>query len=435
MKLINSLVALLATTLISSTQAQSNQTSTSNASLVIYTYPSLMGSTNAYNDSYDFIGAYANYSGLNYDDIVVIRLPSNDLAYDAVNYKSLNISYAPDVVIGMDSSEEIASPQIWLSFNLTNSSIINPRLQSLYNYDHAKPFDYDFIAVIYDIDKYPEMQAYNNSFTLQSLIVNNTVSNLTVANPLLDTSGLDFLLWSVAEFGDPSLNITGIYGNNTNITSWQDFWQSAFNHNITIVDTWDDAFNEFSDPTSNTSFIVSYGFDPAYNTCQDYDNTIVPLITIYNHTQYGYLAVEIISIVGNTTHRNQSINFVNWFVGNNNSEQIPFSQWSLPANINVQEPQCFINSDSISPFNNTNINVTQTVLYNDLLSNYTNLTEYINTWINQWEQIYLNYTNMTNSSNSSSTSSSTSLSSQKKKLFGNNINLRKRMSRLSSLLF
>lgn len=353
--------------------------------LVIYTYPSLMGATNAVGDTYNFISAYANYSGLNISDILVFRVPSAELGVDATNYTlALNTTYAPDVVIGMDSAEEIATSHNWYSFNLTNQSLITSQLQNLYNLDKAKPFDYDLSAVIYDSVKYPGMGVYNHTFTLQSLLDNNTVSNLTVENPSLDTAGLDFLLWTVAEFGDPALNISSIY-TDTNTSSahadsWQSWWISAFAQGISIIESWDAAFTLFSDPTSNVSMMVSYGDDPAYNICQNYTNTIVPLVSHFNNTKYGYAAVEVMSIDVNTTHLNQSIDFVNWFFSTSNSDQIPTSQWSVPANSQVELPECFYEGDSIQP--------NSTVFYNGILANKTNLTQYVNVWVNEWLDLY-----------------------------------------------
>jgi len=380
--------------------ATSSNNSTRNAtapSLVIYTYPSLMSNTAAVGVNYDFAAAYSNFSGIPREQIAVIRMQSANLASYAIGYKAQGIPVAPDVVLGMNYLQQEQTPNsTWSTFTLQDAQAKIAGIANLENSQTAKPFDYSLTAIIYDPIKLPQASKLfpnQTGFSLQRLLDTGLISNLSENDPQVDTSGLDFLLWTIAEFGDERYNIknqytgTGDYGKQSNVSAnWRAWWTTAFQMGVNVIPNWEDSFAQFGDPShKDVGMINSYGTDPAYNLCQGYPNSITPLVSTINSTTRAWATVEVMSIVNQTTHLAAATNFVNWFFSLPNQNEIPLTNWQLPARQDAIIPDCFKQSPNILP---ESVNT----LYNGVLQNQVTIKDRINGWVADWAAIYKNST-------------------------------------------
>jgi ABC-type thiamine transport system substrate-binding protein len=154
------------------------------------------------------------------------------------------------------------------------------------------------------------------------------------------------------------------------------------------VATWDDAFFAYYDPTSPVSFIVSYGLDPAYNTCQDYSNSIVPLVSNIGGSTYAWSEIIEMGVLKSSTHQSRAVDFVNYVFNDLQVQnQTIYQDWSMPANRNLSLPTCYYTSGCILP--------TQVSLYNIPLLSQVDLEVTLPVWLQQWKLLYQEHTNGT----------------------------------------
>ena len=91
--------------------------------------------------------------------------------------------------------------------------------------------------------------------TLRDLTKPDYKSKLVAESPATSSTGLAFMLATIATFGE-----TGSY-------TWVDYWKDLHKNDVQIVDGWDTAYNKnFSGSAGKGAqpIVVSYGTSPAY---------------------------------------------------------------------------------------------------------------------------------------------------------------------------
>lgn len=161
----------------SSSSSTTTATTKTRPQLVIYAYDSFMGLTNAVGDTYSYVNAFALYAGIPASSILVVSVKSADLGSTAASFNTSSLTYPADIVMGMDSSQQIADG-VFESYNFTvtatdGSSIITPQINQLQNKAFLKPFDYGTVAIIYDPARLTGMAttyANTQDFNLNNLL-------------------------------------------------------------------------------------------------------------------------------------------------------------------------------------------------------------------------------------------------------------------------
>ncbi|MHA1886511.1 MAG: thiamine ABC transporter substrate-binding protein [Promethearchaeota archaeon] len=335
--------------------------------LMIYTYESLLA-----DPGYNFVEGYSNYSGIPADHIKVVALEdANSLITRLLGEKDNPVA---DVVIGLDNSLVFEAKQHGLLTPYSSPVLENISVSLIDNLDpehYLLPYDYGIIAFNYDSLRINTSTVPSlTNLTLNDLIRLDLIKNLVVEDPTLSSPGLGFLLWTIAVFGDPSLNFTGILGED-----WRDWWQAAA-PDLRVAPSWGAAFDIYYDANENRPIMVSYGTSPAYTVCQGWGDDLKAFLSHENNSANAWLQIEGIALVQNGPHALQGQDFIDWFLGEELQSQIPENNWMYPANTQVQISSCFAEA-SINP-NSVNI-------LNELISPIF-LEENLAYWKQTWEE-------------------------------------------------
>ena len=349
-------------------------------SLVIYTYESLLA-----DPGYDFVSAYAAYSGISTDSIKVVYMEdANSILSKAILEKD---SPTADVLIGLDNVLIHKAKDEEILENYNSPSLVNISSNLITNLDPEKyllPYDYGIIAFWFDLNRInfttnPELEYLK----LSDILKYNLDKRLVVEDPTLSSPGLGFLLWTIAIYGDPKIEFEGVLGQD-----WRDWWSEA-KKDLRITSSWGDAFSIYYTPEENRPIMISYGTSPAYDVCHpDYgvgEGNPPPSAAVVSHenpTQLtvimsnAWLQIEGIGLVKDAPHTTEAKKFIDWFLDKELQDNIPFNNWMYPANIHAEIPSCFannsINPDSID------------VILNDILTP-NMIQDNLDNWLDDWE--------------------------------------------------
>ncbi len=364
---------------------QASEINAESNSLVIYTYETLLN-----DPGYDFVSAYASYSGISEEEINVVYMEdANAILSKAILEKD---NPSADVLIGLDNVmiHNAKAEEILESYNSPSLENISSTLIS--NLDSEKyllPYDYGIIALWYDLNRInsttnPEIQYLE----LEDILTYDLDKKLIVEDPTLSSPGLGFLLWTIAIYGDPQIDFEGVLGED-----WRDWWKEA-KEDLRIASSWSDAFSIYYTHQENRPIMVSYGTSPAYDVCHpDYgvgEGNPPPSAAVVSHEnptalpyirQNAWLQIEGIGLVSGAPHSAEAKKFIDWFLNKELQDNIPLNNWMYPANIEAEIPSCFA-ANSIDPslFLNESLNfVLNDILTPNLIKN--NLDD----WLNDWE--------------------------------------------------
>ena len=190
------------------------------------------------------------------------------------------------------------------------------------------PVDYGDVCINYD-------KAY---FADQNLAVPQSLEDLTkpeykgllvVENPATSSTGLAFLLATVAHFGD----------------SFTEYWQSLKDNGAVVVDGWETAYyNNFSASSGKgpQPMVVSYGTSPAAEVFYAENKPDdAPTASILG-PDTCFRQIEFVGILKGTQHRALAEKFVDFMLGKQFQEDIPLQMFVYPINPSAALPEEFI---------------------------------------------------------------------------------------------
>ena len=341
--------------------------------LVIYTYESLLA-----DPGYDFVEGFANYSGIAKEDIQLVLLDdANTIVTQAVLEKENPVA---DVLIGIDNVLIHTAKREGILKPYQPPALENVSLNLINNLDPEKyvvPYDYGIIALWYDNSRmnatsYPIL----GNLTLDDIISENIDQKLVVEDPTLSSPGLGFLLWTIAVYGDPSINFEGLLDKD-----WRDWWKKA-SDNLRIAPSWGAAFDIYYSEEEERPMMVSYGTSPAYDVChplwgvgQEVDPPSTAIVSNELGKQNAWLQIEGLGLVNNSKNEANAKQFINWFLGTELQDQIPMNNWMYPANTYANISSCFLDN-AIDP--------DDVDILNDMIPS-SMLKENIDGWRTDWE--------------------------------------------------
>lgn len=175
------------------------------------------------------------------------------------------------------------------------------------------PFDYGYIAIVYDSEKIKEPP-----ISLDDLLSPRFNKSLVLEDPRTSSPGLAFLIWTVAEKN----------------SSYLDYWKQLEPNMLTIAPSWDTAYGMLT--AGETPMVLSYATSPAYHV--EYENT-----TRYRAASFqnGYMQIEGMGIVKNAKHPELAKQFIDWMLTEEFQQEIPLTNWMYPVNQNVRLPKSF----------------------------------------------------------------------------------------------
>jgi len=211
---------------------------------------------------------------------------------------------------------------------------------------HVIPFDYGYIAFVYD------SEVITPPKTFDELLDPKYEKAIILEDPRTSSPGTAFLLWTIT-----------IYGEN-----YLDFWEKLKPNILTITSGWDQAYGMFT--SGEAPIVLSYATSPAYHV--EYED--ITRYKAFIPEEGGYLQIEGAGIVKNCIHKELAEKFMNWMLTEEFQREIPLTQWMFPVNPNVKLPASF--DYAVKP---------DKILYLDSKK----ITENLDRWIKNWAELMI----------------------------------------------
>jgi thiamine transport system substrate-binding protein len=220
-----------------------------------------------------------------------------------------------DVVIGLDQPllKRAISEGLLIKFVPENISMIkNKELLDMRGY--GIPFDYGAIALVYNTEK-----INNPPKSFKELLDERFKRKLVVQDPRTSSTGLSFMLWTVAVFGEDG---------------FLDYWKSLKNNILTITPGWDEAFSMLE--TGEADIMVSYATDGAYSYHEYGSLKYLPVVM----EEGAFVQIEYAAIVKNSKNIELAKKFIEFVLSKEFQSQVPLNQWMYPV-VEIELPEAY----------------------------------------------------------------------------------------------
>lgn len=185
--------------------------------------------------------------------------------------------------------------------------------------------DYGDVCVNFDIAALGQTEP---PLTLDDLVSSDYKGMLVVENPATSSTGLAFLLATVAAFGD----------------SWPDYWQQLVANDVQVVDSWDEAYyTAFTRYGGDRPLVVSYSTSPPAEVI-----FADPPLAKGSPAPTGvasetcFKQIEYAGVLRGTKYSDQAQQLVEYLAGPTFQALLPESLFVYPANQDVALPQSFV---------------------------------------------------------------------------------------------
>ncbi|AMQ17901.1 thiamine ABC transporter substrate-binding protein [Thermococcus peptonophilus] len=222
-----------------------------------------------------------------------------------------------DVVVGIDNSylQKAINAGILVPYKPENAKYIPDWIIKDFDPEfYLTPYDYGAIAIVYKKNELP-----NPPKTFEELTKPEWKGKLIVENPLTSSTGMAFLLWTIAVYGD----------------KWPYYWEALKKNDVIVVKGWSAGWEMWD--KGQAPLFVSYATDPAYDAC-NYNDTSIGAVFLNNT---AYVQIEGAGIVKGTKHLELAKAFINFLISKEAQEKLPLNQWMYPVNSEVELPECF----------------------------------------------------------------------------------------------
>ena len=207
---------------------------------------------------------------------------------------------------------------------------------------YVLPYDFGALAIIYNPEN---MKSQPQTF----IEITKMKKKLIIQDPRTSTTGQDFLLWTIAAFGD----------------NWKEFWHELKPAILTVSPGWSEAFAKFE--VGEAPMMVSYATDGAYSF-HNYQSTkykaLIP-------KEGGYIQKEGVGIVKGSKQKKLAELFINFMLSEKFQNEIPLHQWMFPVT-DIPLPDAF--KYAVKPVKTLQIDIDK-------------ISKNMETWLNEWEEI------------------------------------------------
>jgi len=259
----------------------------------------------------------------------VVFLQSGDAG--AVLNKAILTKDAPlaDVLFGVDNTflSRALAADIFESYQSSGLNEI-PDNFKLDDSDRALPVDYGDVCINYD-KKYFEDNKLAVPQSLEDLTKPEYKGLLVTENPATSSTGLAFLLATIAHYGD----------------SFTDYWKALKENGVVVVDGWETAYYTNFSASSGKGpqpMVVSYGTSPAAEVIfaeKPLDDA--PTASILG-PDTCFRQIEFVGILKGTQHRALAEKFVDFMLSKQFQEDMPTQMFVYPVNPNATLPDAFV---------------------------------------------------------------------------------------------
>lgn len=177
------------------------------------------------------------------------------------------------------------------------------------------PFDHGYVTFVVSSGLREDLVPR----TFADLLRPELRGKIILQDPRTSTTGLAFLLWTAAHFGD----------------EWPTFWKALLPNTLTVTKGWTEAFSMFE--AGEAPIVLSYSTDAAYA----YITTGEEKYRVVTPEGEGYRLVEGMGIVRTTTKLDLAHSFLDIVLSPEIQALIPTSQWMFPVREDVELPPDF----------------------------------------------------------------------------------------------
>jgi thiamine transport system substrate-binding protein len=259
----------------------------------------------------------------------IVFLQSGDAG--AVLNKAILTKDAPlaDLLFGVDNTflSRALESDIFEAYDSPELKNIPAEFQ-LDSSNHVLPVDYGDVCINYDKAYFAEKNLPVPQ-TLEDLIKPEYKDLLVVENPAASSTGLAFLLATLAHYGD----------------SYTDYWNSLKDNGVVVVDGWETAYYTNFSASSGKGpqpLVVSYGTSPAAEVIF----AEKPLDDAPTASMLGpdtcFRQIEFVGILKGTQQRALAEKFVDFMLGQQFQEDMPLQMFVYPVNPNAALPEAFV---------------------------------------------------------------------------------------------
>ena len=258
----------------------------------------------------------------------LVFLQSGDAG--AVLNKAILTKDAPlaDVLYGVDNTFLSRALEANIYEPYASPELANiPKAFKLDSSNNVLPVDYGDVCINYD-KKYFADNSLAVPQSLEDLTKPEYAKMLVMENPATSSTGLAFMLATVAHFGD----------------GYVDYWKSLKTNGIVIVDGWETAYyTNFSASSGKGSqpMVVSYGTSPAAEVIfADPPIDDAPIASILG-TDTCFRQIEFVGILKGTQNRTLAEKFVDFMLDKQFQEDMPMQMFVYPVNPDATLPEEF----------------------------------------------------------------------------------------------
>ena len=258
----------------------------------------------------------------------IVFLPSGD-AGAALN-KAILSKNAPlaDVLFGVDNTFLSRALEADIYESYASAELKNiPAEFKLDSSNRALPVDYGDVCINYDKAYFAEKKL-SVPQTLEDLTKPEYRNLLVMENPATSSTGLAFMLATVAHYGD----------------SFTDYWKSLKENGIVVVDGWETAYYTNFSASSGKGpqpLVVSYATSPAAEVVyaeKPLDDA--PTASIVG-PDACFRQIEFVGILKGNKNRALAEKFVDFMLSNQFQEDIPLQMFVYPVNPAATLPEAF----------------------------------------------------------------------------------------------
>ncbi len=221
-----------------------------------------------------------------------------------------------DVIVGIDNNYLAKAVQndILEPYQSPKLAVVPEELRFDPSF-HLTPFEYGFIAFVYDT------QAIQTPPTsLKALTDPQWKEKIILEDPRTSSPGVAFLLWTIAAFGEDG---------------YLDYWKQLKPSLLTITSGWDSAYGMFTN--GEAPMVLSYATSPAYHVETEQSTRYQAVAT----EEGSYRQIEGVGILKGAKHRELAEKFIDFMLTDEFQQEIPLTQWVFPVNQNVELPKSF----------------------------------------------------------------------------------------------
>ena len=258
----------------------------------------------------------------------IVFLQSGDAG--AVLNKAILTKNAPlaDVLFGVDNTFLSRALEADIFESYVSSELANiPDEFKLDPSNKVSPVDYGDVCINYD-KKYFEENSLAIPQSLKELTRPEYANLLVVENPATSSTGLAFLMATVAHFGDGYL----------------DYWRDLKANGVVVVDGWETAYYTNFSASSGRGpqpMVVSYGTSPAAEVIfAESQLDDAPTASILG-PDTCFRQIEFVGILNGTQNRALAEKFVDFMLSKQFQEDMPMQMFVYPVNPNAELPEAF----------------------------------------------------------------------------------------------